>query len=199
MKKLYYIMLMMVLLPMAGAVSSCSETDEIEGEWDNWQKKNDDMTAQWAANSAFTKILTYSKDFETAKSDADFIYVEKIENGSGTTCPLYTDTVRVAYRTRLIPTATYAEGLVVDQSFTGNFSWQTANFIDGANWIDGFATAVQNMHVGDYWRVYIPYPLAYGASSDSNRPAYSNMVFEIALLDFWHPGETRPPFKARQR
>ena len=34
---------------------------------------------------------------------------------------------------------------------------------------------------------------------DTGYPAYSNMIFDIALVDFWHPGETRPPFKSREK
>jgi FKBP-type peptidyl-prolyl cis-trans isomerase FklB len=59
------------------------------------------------------------------------------------------------------------------------------------------------MHVGDRWRVRIPYTLAYGESANTSGsvtiPAYSNLVFEIALYDFWHPGETRPIFKSKKQ
>jgi FKBP-type peptidyl-prolyl cis-trans isomerase FklB len=39
--------------------------------------------------------------------------------------------------------------------------------------------------------------LGYGASGSSSITGYTNLVFEVALYDFWHPGETRPAFKSR--
>ena len=208
MKELKYILLALILVPFAGIVSSCSEDNsEDEDEYANWQERNDAMTNQWAANSSLKKIKCYTKDPETTGKNSDYIYVEVLEDTpatnpdykpvASTDCPFYTDTTRVAYRVRLIPSKSYPEGYVVDQSFTGDFSWRTADVTDGTGWIEGFSTALMNMHVGDRWRVYVPYQLAYGSSSSTGRPAYSNMIFEMALFDFWHPGESRPEFKAR--
>ncbi len=181
-----------------GGLVSCSEEDPDEDEYANWQERNDEAIASWASNGAYRKILTYTKNESVASLTAkDYIYVEEIESGLGTESPLFTDSVRVAYRARLIPTASYPEGLVIDQSFVGDFDWSTIGTADGADWVVGFSTALQNMHQGDYWRVYVPYDLAYGSVSASVRPSYSNIVFDIALVDFWPPGETHPAFKAR--
>ena len=181
-----------------GIVSSCSEETEEEGEFDNWQQKNEAIISQWASNSSYKKILTYTKDATlSGTTNTDYIYVEVLETGSGTESPLYTDTCRVAYRGHFIPTTSYPEGYVFDQSYIGDFDWDTAGASSGASWVDGFSTALQNMHVGDRWRVRIPYTLGYGKSAYNSIPGYSNLVFEIALYDFWHPGETRPAFKSR--
>ena len=189
-----------ILLCSSVFIISCSEETEAEGEWDNWQARNDAVIDQWAANSSYRKIKTYTKDLSTTGKNCDYIYVEVLESGSGMESPLYTDTVRVAYRGRLIPTKSYTEGYVFDQTFVGDFNWTTAgvsNFVTNAM-IDGFSTALMNMHIGDYWRVYIPYQLGYGTTSTNAVQGYSNLVFEIAMYDTWHPGETRPPFKARE-
>jgi len=198
MKELKYILLSLILFPFLGMVSSCSKETETESEYANWQSRNDAMTDQWAANSAYRKIKSYTKDQTTSGKNADYIYVEVLESGSGTESPLFTDTVRVAFQGRLIPSASYAEGYMFTYTYLNDFSWQTAGVTDGSSWMDGFATALQHMHIGDRWRVHIPYALMYGAASDTSYPAYSNMIFDIALFDFWHPGETRPSFKARQ-
>jgi FKBP-type peptidyl-prolyl cis-trans isomerase FklB len=57
--------------------------------------------------------------------------------------------------------------------------------------VDGFSTALQNMHRGDYWRVIVPYQLGYNKESKTGIPAYSTLVFDIWLVDFWHkePGD----------
>ena len=41
------------------------------------------------------------------------------------------------------------------------------------------------MHRGDYWRIYIPYQLGYGGTARSSIPAYSTLVFDLRLEDFW--------------
>ena len=188
-------------------LTSCSEDSEEESEFDNWQTKNDAAIVKWAANTSYRKIKTYTKnESTTAKStNDDYIYVEVLESGSGTESPLFTDTVRVAYRGRYIPTASYPQGLVFDQSYLSEeFEWELANAVKSSAgaFIPGFTTAVMNMHVGDYWRVHIPYMLGYGisnysSSSGSSIPGYSALVFDIAMYDFWHPGEHRPAFKSR--
>jgi FKBP-type peptidyl-prolyl cis-trans isomerase FklB len=88
---------------------------------------------------------------------------------------------------------------VFDQSFIGDFSWKTSAMtqLRCGSFIEGFTTALMDMRVGDHWLVYIPYQMAYGSGSSTTYPAYSNMIFEIALFDCWHPGEKRPPLKTR--
>ena len=194
-------MLAVILFPIMGMVSSCSEDSDEEDEYANWQERNESTISAWAANNAYTKILTYTKTEGVTPSlqNGDYIYVEKLESGSGTESPIYTDTVRVAYRGRFIPTQSYPEGYVFDQSFLNSFSWQKSGVADFvcSGVVDGFATALMNMHVGDYWRVHIPYQLGYGATSSTSVKSYSDLVFEIALYDFWHPGEHRASFKSR--
>ena len=157
------------------------------------------MISQWAANSSLRKIKCFTKDQETTGTNNDYIYVEVLETGSGTESPLYTDSVWVSYRGRLIPTTSYADGYVFDENYEGDFNWRTTDvsqFVVGGM-VEGFSTALMEMHPGDRWRVHIPYMLGYGSASRTSVPAYSALTFDIALLDFWHPGETRPEFKAR--
>ena len=53
----------------------------------------------------------------------------------------------------------------------------------------GFSTALQKMHVGDTWKVYIPYQLGYGSSDSGVIPAYSTLIFYINVAEAWHVGE----------
>ena len=200
MKNLKYILLAMILFPLVGMVSSCSEESADEEEFGNWEQRNEAVISQWGANSSYKKIVTYSKELTyPSLSNKDFIYVEVLESGAGTESPLFTDTVRVAYRGHLIPTASYPEGYVFDQTYTDEFDWSktgVSSLMTGS-FVDGFSTALMNMHKGDRWRVRIPYSLAYGTSGSTSILGYSNLVFDIALYDFWHPGEIRPGFKSR--
>ena len=152
---------------------SCSEENTTEDEYANWQERNEAKIDQW--------------DYEV------------LETGDGKESPLYTDTVRVAYRGRLIPTTSYSDGYVIDQTYLNDFDWNTANMTDYAasNFVNGFTTALMNMHPGDHWRVYIPYQLGYGSSGSTTIKGYSNLTFDIALKTFWHPGEQMEMFKSR--
>ena len=48
--------------------------------------------------------------------------------------------------------------------------------------IDGWQIALQQMHVGDHWMVYIPYAVGYGTRTSGPIPAFSTLVFEVKLL-----------------
>ena len=152
MKIFKYILLAVVLFPLMGIVSSCSENSDTEEEFAKWQEKNDAYIQKLAASS-MPKYLTYSKNTTISGADAtDYVYVEVLESGSGEPA-LFTDTVRVAYRGRLIPSPSYKDGYVFDQTYLGDFDWLTAGttkFSPGETGLrDGFSTALQNMRVGD--------------------------------------------------
>lgn len=48
--------------------------------------------------------------------------------------------------------------------------------------IDGWIIAMQQMHVGDKWEVYIPAEMGYGKFSQPGIPGGSTLIFEIELL-----------------
>ena len=185
-------------------ISSCSDDDsEDVNEFDNWVEQNDAVLSQWASNSSYQKFKSYTKDQVAVGKNSDYVYVRVVESGIGTEKPLFSDTIRVAYRLRYIPTKSYPNGYLVSETYTGDFSWKTisvSNLALNNTLIDGFSTAVMNMHIGDRWIVNIPYQLGYG--NPSVRDGIwdgSNLIDDIALVDFWHPGETRPPFKSRKK
>jgi FKBP-type peptidyl-prolyl cis-trans isomerase FklB len=197
-----------IICHLSFSVCACSEENDEEGEFDNWKERNDGKTDQWATRTNggwYRKILTYTKNEQQSGLEIwDYIYVELLEKGSGTESPMFTDEVRVAYRGRYIPTKSYTDGYVFDQTYLGDFDWQTAKFVDfsPADVVTGFGTALMNMHVGDRWRVHIPYQLAYGASGNSSSssqtiPGYTNLIFDIAVQNFWHLGEYPGIFKSK--
>ena len=192
-----------IILPLSLSVCACSEENTQEDEYANWQERNEGTTDRWAIlanNGTYQKILTYTKDASTpGLTNGDYIYYEVLERGEGTDSPIFTDSVRVAYRGRFIPTTNYSEGYVFDQTYLGDFDWKTANMTDfvASGVVEGFSTAVMNMHAGDRWRVYIPYQLGYGSTTQNGVQGYSNLTFDIALKTFWHPGEQLGMFKSR--
>ena len=48
--------------------------------------------------------------------------------------------------------------------------------------IEGWIIALQEMHVGDKWEIYIPAEMGYGIFSQPGIPGGSTLIFEIELL-----------------
>ena len=190
---------LLTVVPLISCEEDDDDDEDTSAEYENWQQRNDEMLELWAADPELQKYKNYALNESATAGNSDCIYVKVLESGTGESItPFLTDTVRIAYRGRLIPSKTYPEGFVFDQSYLNDFRWETAYATSGSGWIAGIQTALLRMHVGDRWLIHVPYQLGYGGStSNSSIPAYSNLVFDVALYDVWHPGETRPPFKVR--
>jgi FKBP-type peptidyl-prolyl cis-trans isomerase FklB len=192
------------LLPLfcvAGSLlfTSCEETAVVD-EYANWQERNIafiDSVAKVAEENAdgkWLKILSFKLNDTNINGDIvewdaeDYIYCHVESEGTGTRHPLFTDTVSVNYRGRLIPTASYPEGYVFDQSYKGalNPAINVPTQFSVGGVVVGWSTALQHMVTGDIWRVYIPAPLAYGSKKQSSIPAYSALVFDINLVKITH-------------
>lgn len=48
--------------------------------------------------------------------------------------------------------------------------------------IEGWQQALQQMHVGAKWIIYIPYTLGYGTRTSGPIPGFSTLIFEVELL-----------------
>ena len=190
---------LLTVVPLISCEEDDDDDEDTSAEYENWQQRNDEMFELWAADPELQKYKNYALNESATAGNSDCIYVKVLESGTGeSVTPFLTDTVRIAYRGRLIPSKTYPEGFVFDQSYLHDFRWATAYAAQGTSWIPGIQTALLKMHVGDRWLIHVPYQLGYGSStSNASIPAFSNLVFDVALYDVWHPGETRPPFKVR--
>ena len=191
MKRLFYILPMLALLFLA----SCSENNEV-GEYDNWLARNQHYVDSIAAlandgKDGWTKIIAYNLMTREERPDLTnnhYIYVQKLENGTGERHPEQNDSVRVHYMGRLIPSASYAQGNVFDKSYsTYAFNEETdvPKLMPAANnMITGFATAVMSMVEGDRWKVVIPYYLGYNPNVNPSTivPDYSALIFDIKLV-----------------
>ena len=201
----------------AGLFTSCTENDDTVEEYANWQSKNETYwdnlytTTQQKIKGGDTSwkiILNYT--FQNHKQTTGSALTYRPENyiiahveqaGTGTTSPLYSDSVSMHYMGRLIPSTTYTSGLIFDKSWSSNqFNAATSRPVHSyigltydaegkpTSLVDGFTTALMSMHRGDHWTVYIPYQLGYGEKSSGVVPAYSTLIFDLRLNDFSHPG-----------
>jgi FKBP-type peptidyl-prolyl cis-trans isomerase FklB len=186
---------------------SCSKEETEAGEWDNWQQRNEAFFASLADSlsshpSQWQRILSYAQSEATSHDIDKYIYVKKLETGMGSESPAYTDSVRVIYQGRLIPSATFSEGYVFDGTVFGKFTPTTSSTakLSVSNTVEGFSTALQHMHRGDHWRIYIPSALGYGEDGNSSGsiPGYSVIIFEVQLIDFSHAGEVMPAWSSRR-
>ena len=201
----------------AGLFTSCTENDDTVEEYANWQSKNETYwdnlytTTQQkikGGDISWKIILNYT--FQNQKQTTGSALTYRPENyiiahveqaGTGTTSPLYSDSVSMHYMGRLIPSTTYTSGLIFDKSWSTNqFNAATSRPVHSyigltydaegkpTSLVDGFTTALMSMHRGDHWTVYIPYQLGYGEKNSGVVPAYSTLIFDLRLNDFSHPG-----------
>lgn len=193
-EKLKYTLL--VGLALIG-LASCQESDDTPEEFPDWQEKNDaaflqiynEAKAAMDRGEDWLMIKgTYRPDAsDVAASPTDYIVVQVLEDGYGLVEPYSTDTVLIHYEGKLLPSTSSKTGLTFDSSFYLKYEEGVSTPYQGCvkNFIEGFATALQHMNRGDYWKVYIPYQLAYKGSSTGSIPAYSMLIFYLRMEDFW--------------
>lgn len=186
---------------LAGMTSSCKEYEE-ESEFANWQKRNQnyvDSIASLAASGTdgWSRMLAYNLNDSVealAPNNNHFVYVQKIEQGTGDYSPLFCDSIRVHYMGRLIPTASYPQGYVFGKSYS-TYTLNEATDVPVIMPVDknvvGFATATLHMVVGDRWKIVIPYYLGYGTTVPKDIPdipGYSALTFDVKLARVFRYG-----------
>lgn len=183
-------------------LSSCSEENTGEEEYANWQARNELFLASIATdsmqNGGWERYKKYSLDQTTEGKASEYVYVKKIDHsGESTVMPNFTDSVRVIYQGRLLPSKSYSQGYVFDGTVNGEYSVKTAYTSRQlvSNMIDGYSTALQHMTVGDHWRIYIPSELGYGVSGSTKIPGCSVLIFEVTLLDVSPAGQVMKPWR----
>ena len=121
------------------------------------------------------KNIQFLKDLSAEKGIMSLprgIYYKVLEQGNGSTSPTVRSIVSVHYRGTLI------DGKEFDNSYKRNCP-EAFRLCDV---IDGWQLALQQMHVGDKWMIYIPYELGYGSKACAGIPAFSTLIFEVELL-----------------
>lgn len=121
------------------------------------------------ANRAFLKRLSFQEDVFALP---DGIYYKVLATGESVVSPGARSIVTVHYTGSLI------DGRVFDNSYERN----CPDALRLSDVIEGWQVALQKMHVGDKWIIYIPYTMGYGNKSMDSIPAYSTLIFEVELL-----------------
>jgi FKBP-type peptidyl-prolyl cis-trans isomerase FklB len=173
---------LLVAFVMAGSVFvGCDGDDDDISAIINWRDNN----KRWLEEKQAQKDADGKPYYEMIVPDWDpssFVlihYFNERTDDPNALKPIYTSTVDVRYRLELY------NGVACDSSSTlteygpGVYRSQLSNLIDG------WAAAVCNMNVGDTAEVIVPYALGYGTTSSGSVPAYSNLKFNIRLVDIY--------------
>ena len=202
--KRYNIILLLLAFLAPLVATSCSEDDNTVEEFPDWRNRNEAYfsdilsTAKVNTDGSWKTFLSYALEDTIPTTENDYIAVKVLRPGTGSGCPMFTDSVKINYRGRLVPSTSYAEGYVFDQSYVSDEPGKTSlpvKFRVG-DLVTGFTTALQYMHIGDYWRVYIPYWLGYGSTGSTSIPAYSTLIFDIELKAYYRAGTEVPDTRA---
>ena len=198
----------MALMSMPLLFTACSETEETQQEYPNWESTN---TTYWntlytttqskisGGDTSWKLFKTYTKQDSISGVNTDYIIVHVKQAGTGSGTPFSTDSVSVRYTGQLLPSTSYPAGYIFDTTSPAGTTDATAGVAHMAinSLTDGFATALQHMHIGDKWDVYVPWTLAYGAKGNKRIPGYSVLKSEISLLAYARAGSALPKFRVR--
>lgn len=142
----------------------------VEKNQEEKSKENEKLNAaKIAENEKFMTANAKKKGIVSLPSGLQY----KIDKKGTGAIPTESDRVKVHYRGTLL------DGTEFDSSIKRN---EPITF-GVTEVIPGWTEALQLMPVGSKWTVYIPYNLAYGERETGSIPPYSNLIFEIELLD----------------
>ncbi|MCD6567015.1 MAG: FKBP-type peptidyl-prolyl cis-trans isomerase [Bacteroidales bacterium] len=135
-----------------------------------FEKMNNQFTKNKIAGEEFLRENKEKEGIVTLPSGLQY---EILKEGSGV-IPKAEDIVRVHYKGTLI------DGTEFESSYGGDPAEFPVNRV-----IPGWVEALQLMHVGSKWKLFIPQELAY---ADSPRPGgmiepFMALIFEVELLD----------------
>lgn len=134
------------------------------------EARKQEHTAQIEAGNKFMEDNKLQDGVVTLPSGLQY---KVLQQGNGE-IPTSTDRVKVHYSGKLL------DGTEFDSSYKrGEPITLGVNQV-----ISGWTEALQLMPVGSKWILYIPYNLAYGERGGAGAiPPYSNLIFEVELLD----------------
>lgn len=177
MKKYWPIALMFLCLL---AVTACDKDDDDVEVDEVWKLQNEEAFQAIASDPAYTELKSLGNDGS--------IYYKVLKEGDGTTPIFFTDTVSCYY------TGKFVDGKVFN-SFEPPYQSPVEFGVSTATGIiEGWSLALQYMHIGDRWEVWIPQQLAYGRGGNYQNNVqviapYSTLHFEIEVVEIINGGE----------
>lgn len=127
-----------------------------------------------AARSQSEEFLSANAQKDGVMTTASGLQYMVLESGDANgASPTTSDSVVAHYH------GTFIDGTVFDSSVERG---EPATF-GVTQVIPGWTEALQMMKVGDKWRLFLPYDLAYGEAGARTIPPYSALIFDVELLE----------------
>ena len=185
MKKLLYLPLALLLLAGAGC------KDEIKTTWEeyaDWREANATWLAEQELRTNPDGTPYYTKIVPDWNPGA-FVLIHYFNDRSeteGNLSPLYTSTIDTRYTLYLYNDTRVDSSAYNTDPAPGIFRTRLNNTVQG------WAMALTDMRCGDTAQVVLPYGVAYGSQNFGDIPPYSNLRFNIRLVDI--PYYEKPPY-----
>lgn len=187
MKKYWHITWMLVV--MLFTLAACSDDDDkivIDEAWKEINLSAFDARLQDAKTD--TSLFTINSESGNGQ-----IICKILKKGEGTETIYYTSKVNCYYKGCFVTNedgevvadrdSVLTQGEVFDSRLRENGDDKVLFEVDDSGLRDGFATALQHMHEGDIWEVWMPYQLGYGVSGYDDIKPYTTLVFQIEVTD----------------
>ncbi len=188
MKKYWHITWMLVVMLFTSA--ACSDDDENEIVIDEAWKEINLAAFDARLQDAKTDTSLFTINSESGNGQ---IICKILKEGEGTETIYYTSKVNCYYKGCFVTNedgevvadrdSVLTQGEVFDSRLRENGDDKVLFEVDDSGLRDGFATALQHMHEGDIWEVWMPYQLGYGVSGYDDIKPYTTLVFQIEVTD----------------
>lgn len=188
MKKYWHITWMLVV--MLFTLAACSDDDENEIVIDEAWKEINLAAFDARMQDAKTDTSLFTINSESGNGQ---IICKILKKGEGTETIYYTSKVNCYYKGCFVTNedgevvadrdSVLTQGEVFDSRLRENGDDKVLFEVDDSGLRDGFATALQHMHEGDIWEVWMPYQLGYGVSGYDDIKPYTTLVFQIEVTD----------------
>lgn len=172
MKKLFKAVLSLVIVSiLSPLLVSCMDSEKTT--WDTyreWREFNENWLIEQTTRTNPDGTPFYTR--RTMPTDPQaYILMHTIGETHDGLTPMFTSTAKVNY------TLSLANDSVVDSGT--DFVTQ----LNTTTLITGWSLAIMQMHVGDTAQFIIPYNIGYGSTETSMLKPYSNLRFNIRLVD----------------
>lgn len=188
MKKYWHITWMLVV--MLFTLAACSDDDENEIVIDEAWKEINLAAFDARLQDAKTDTSLFTINSESGNGQ---IICKILKKGEGTETIYYTSKVNCYYKGCFVTNedgevvadrdSVLTQGEVFDSRLRENGDDKVLFEVDDSGLRDGFATALQHMHEGDIWEVWMPYQLGYGVSGYDDIKPYTTLVFQVEVKE----------------
>lgn len=188
MKKYWHITWMLVV--MLFTLAACSDDDENEIVIDEAWKEINLAAFDARLQDAKTDTSLFTINSESGNGQ---IICKILKEGEGTETIYYTSKVNCYYKGCFVTNedgevvadrdSVLTQGEVFDSRLRENGDDKVLFEVDDSGLRDGFATALQHMHEGDIWEVWVPYQLGYKVSGSGNIKPYTTLVFQVEVKE----------------